>query len=262
MKVIKILGIIIVILIAIAVGVGIYVSNNLNAIVKDSVETYGPTITGTPVKLNKVDIQLKNAAATLNGFSVGNVAGYKADNLFAFDVVGFDIDPVQLRDKRVVVEALTIGGITVNAEEKALKTNIQAMLDRFTSGAQASEQAEPEAAPSDLRFIIKSLVFKQSDINLTTEKYGDYNLPLPSFELSNIGGTQGIPASELGTAILKPLLRQAEKAAKRRIKEVAKDKVKEKAEEKLKEKLNEKVSQEKQDEIKEKLDGVKGLFGR
>lgn len=262
MKIFKIVAILVVLVLAIGAGIAYYVASNLDSIIKDAVETHGPSITGTPVKLKSVKVDLPKGSARLAGFSVGNIESFEKPTLFSFDEIALDIDIAKLTDKIVVIEEVLVGGINITAEQKDLTTNIQALLKRLSSDEKPAQNDKP-SKPLDIKIAIERLVFNEGVINLVTEKYGEHALTIPSFRLSDIGDPNiGLSPEALGGAILKPLLRQAEKAAKTRIEDIAKEKAKDKLKNKLQEKLDAKLSKEKQDELKGKLEGVKGLFGR
>lgn len=263
MKAIKItLGLLLLIIILV-VGAVFAVLANLNGIVKDAVETHGPEVTSTPVVLAGVDIGLLSGMTELTGFSVANPKGFSAAHAIKADVLRVKVDPMSITSGVIVIDDITVDGVNIVAEQKGLTTNLQELhnaIKRFTKahGAGGGEEtAEEEAggSVSEPRFVLKNLRFANNAMQLITEKHGEYTLDIPTLERKNLGTEgQGLTAAELGVAIAKPLLDEAEESAKRRIKKLAKREV----EDKLKEKLHEKVGEK----GKKTIDKLKGLLGR
>ncbi|WP_086932237.1 hypothetical protein [Agarilytica rhodophyticola] len=267
MKGIKIFGGLIALLLVIVVGVVVFVLGNLNQIVKETVETVGPEVTQTNVLLDQVDIALTEGKGELNDFVIGNPQGFSSPHLLKWDTIRLQIDPASVTSDVVVIKDFTIEGVDIVAEQKGLRTNLQALLDNLDSGASSPKQEKPSQSGEarDVRLMMEQVRFADNSINFVTEKYGSYALPLPSFELSNIGDkTTGLTPEELGVAILKPLIKQAKKAVEERIKGLAKEELEAKLKEKekelkakaeaKKEELKAKVD-DKKDKLKEKLEG-------
>src|ERR1039458_2881033 len=72
-----ILGIVIVIVVLVVVG-AIVVGSHLGDIVKSGLETVGPKVTQTSLKVDTVSVSLLGGSAGVNGLVLGNPEGYKA----------------------------------------------------------------------------------------------------------------------------------------------------------------------------------------
>ena len=261
MKAGKVVGVVLIVAALVAVIVGVSLLNNINAIIKAAVESEGPKVTGTEVLLNVVDINLglESAGGELKQFSIANPAGFTQPQVFSAETIRVAVDPTSLVGDVIVMKDITIEGIHFYAEQKGLTTNLQALqknLDAFMGPSTAAPaQSDEPVSETDVRLMVQNLKFADSGLHLTTEKYGSFDLKLPSFELSNLGDKKvGLSPAQLGNAIMQPLVKRAKKQAEKALKDRAKDEVKARAEEKLKEKLG--------DDVAEKLDGLKGLFGR
>lgn len=266
MKGVKLFGGLIALLIVVIIGVVLFVLSNLNQIVKETVETVGPEVTQTSVLLDRVNIEITEGKGELNDFVIGNPAGFSSEHLLKWDTIHLQIDPASVTSDVVVIKNFTIEGVNIIAEQKGYSTNLQSLLETLDSGSSAPKEEKPSQSgeAADVRLMMERVRFADNSIDFVTEKYGSYSLPLPSFELTNIGDkTTGLTPEELGIAILKPLIKQAKQAVEDRIKGLAKEeleaKLKEKKEE-LKAKAKEKEEElkakvdDKKDELKEKLD--------
>lgn len=163
----------------------------------------------------------------------------------------------------IVIDEMRISGVSITAEQKGLDSNLQALLRQINEnvggGSTQQEQAAEESAGKEIKLAIKKLVFSDNKVNLVTEKYGDYVLEMPIIESVNLGSaSNGLTPAQMGKAIVDPLIKQAKKTAEKRLKKLAEENIKDKAEAKMQEKLDSALD----DDAKEKLDKVKGLFGK
>lgn len=274
MKVIKLLGGVVGLVIVVVVAAIVYLVINLNTVVKQGVETYGPEVTQTSVTLDKVNIGLFDGKGELKQFTVGNPEGFTSDHLLKWDTIRLKVDPASLRGDVVVIDDFTVEGININAEQKGYSTNLQKFLDGMktkSEPSQSKEEASPEKPSKEVRIALKHVKFANNSVNLISEKYGTYTLTMPEFELNALGDPNvGLTPAELGAAILKPLVERARKQAEKKAKELLEAELKGKLDAKkaeLKEKLDaekeaiESKSDEKKDELKGKLDSkLKGYL--
>lgn len=263
MKALKIFGGLIVLILCLLAAGGYYLFSNLDALVKELVESEGPKVTSTDVRLNNVNITLQDARAELTGFSVANPTGFTSKNAFSFENITLDLDPSSLQTDVIVIDEMTVSGVNITAEQKGLDTNIQQLLNLIEKnvggGANAESETASDSPSKQIKLAVKKLAFTDNSINLITEKYGKHGLVMPKIEAVNLGSpTQGLTPAELGKAIAQPLLDNARKTVEQKLRKIAEEQVKDKAEAKLQQKLDEKLS----DKDKEKLDKVKGLFGK
>ncbi|WP_053979540.1 hypothetical protein [Marinagarivorans algicola] len=263
MKAIKITLMIVFIVILLVVGGVFAVLMNLSTLVEDAVETHGPQVTQTAVNLKDVDINLFKGMSELKGFEVSNPKGFNSPYAFKADTFRVHIDPMSLNADVIVINDITIEGVSIVAEQKGLTTNIQALLNAVKefaaqSGGDGNDkpvQEETQSSPFEPRFALNNLHFANNNMRLVTESYGEYALNIPNLSRSQLnGGGKGLTAGELGVAILQPILDEAESVAKKKLKKVLKSEVEDKLKEKLEENLNE--------EQKGAINKLKGLFGR
>ena len=238
MKVIKFLFwmlLAIVLLLAIALFI---VASNLNSIVVSAVEEVGSDTLKTEVRLKSADISLLGGSAELKGLTISNPAGFSAGNAFELDKVFVSLNPEGLPDKLIGITEVTIDGTRINAEQKGLNTNLQALLKNLQQGSSKPASNEDEAL--DVLIKVDQFAFTNSALELKSEQLGTEQLELLDIKLDKIGGENGLPPDQLAKSVLKPLLSQINRAVKKQLE----GKIKDKAKEKLR---------EKEDELKNKL---------
>ena len=98
-----ILGLALVIIFAIAGGV-YYVLSNLDALVKEAIETHGSQATQTAVRVDKVKIDLSNGAGAITGLTIANPGGFAMPYAFSLGEIraGIDLQSLQQTAHRQV----------------------------------------------------------------------------------------------------------------------------------------------------------------
>ncbi|WP_206483510.1 hypothetical protein [Thalassotalea sp. G2M2-11] len=220
---------------------------SLNELVKTQIETVGQQITEQKVTVNKVDIQLTQGAGSILGVNLPNPADYKLPNAFSLGEITLDINLESLTEEPIIIDAIIIKKpeafveITSagNANIQDLIETIEGNLPQSSAGdsAPSSQADEPKISVSQITLANTSLL-----LDLTALGNKQHQLTLPDINLANIGGSEGLPASQLGSVIAKEALsaiwQQAKKEQKEQLKQQAKDKLKEKAKKKLSELFN------------------------
>jgi multidrug efflux pump subunit AcrB len=190
------------------------------------------------------------------------------------DNIIVDLNILSLLNKVVNVQEITIDGARVTAEQKGSTTNIQELLKSLDNEAATespatmpiSEETEDDpTAGIDILIKVGQFNFINSATQLVTEKWGDKNVSIPAIKLSNIGDESGVPPEALANAIVKPLLKQLNKALKGRmqdlLREEAKAKLKEKEDE-LKAKMDKKLQEKLGDDAEGVGNAIKSLFSK
>lgn len=269
MKAIKILAVVALLVVLLAGGVFAYLFFNLNYLVKEAVETYGPEITKTQVALRSVDIKPFDGKGELSGFVISNPSGFDGPHLLKADKITLQIDPLSVTKDVIVIKEMTIDGVNVSAVQKGLTTNLQEMLKNFKQEPSAGTEATSTES-KDVRLIVEKLNFVNNSISLSTESYGDYVVDLPKIQQSGLGSkSNGLTPQELGVAIITPFIERAKDSAEDKLKAILKEKVTDKAKAKVDAKLDEKKEEAKEklkekfgEDAEKKLKDLKGLFGK
>lgn len=275
MKAFKIIGGLLALVLVVVIGVGVYLFSNINQIVKEVVETVGPDVTKTDVRLAEVDIKLTEGSGELRGFVIGNPEGFSAGHFLKSEKVRLKIDPSSVTSDIIVIDDIVVEGVNIAVEEKQLKTNIQKLLKNLESEGTTEKEEVTTEDGKEVRLVVEKLRFANNSVDFKTEKYGSVSIDIPALELSSLGERDtGLTPDELGKAILKPLLKQVKKSAEKRLKELLaadfkeaidkkKEELKQKAKDKedeLKASAEEKLKEKLGDDSDEKVEKLKSLF--
>ncbi len=193
MKTLLKIGIIVVLLIVIAV---IAVTVSLDSMIKAGVETMGPEITGTSVKLEGVDLSLLSGQGRLKGLVVGNPPGFQTESAFKLADAKVNIDLKSALSDKLVIEEILIDGPDITFEVNPSGTNIgkiQTNVATFAKQSAPKEATEPKAEKKDSsqkkvqinHFIVRNGRVNASAIGKTLAS------PLPDIHLRDIGKESG-----------------------------------------------------------------------
>jgi hypothetical protein len=217
-------GVVLVVVVAV-----IWLLGSLDKIVEDQIEIIGTELTGVPVRVGSVGIEMKNGAGQISGLRIGNPDGYTAANAFDMRLLRLDIDLKSLGKQPLVLDELTIDSPVVNMEiNQRGGSNLKEILDNVSKNSQqADAKAETEDSGEPIRIAIRRLLIK--GVTFTESNPLEEREPrtgtLPVIEKTNVGGSNGATPAELGSLIIGELGGQiAKQAATKKITDVIDEK--------------------------------------
>lgn len=191
----KIAGGIVGVIVIAVVAVFIYVYSNLDSIVKDAVEKYGPRYTGVTVKLAKVELSPESGEGKLSGLIVGNPPGYKTDSAFKLGRIEMKVDLASLTSDTIVIKSIVIDGPDVTYEFGEGGSNIDVIKNNVQKAAGGSGSGAPAAAESKedegggKKMVIDSLVISNGHVSISHPLLEGKKIGagLPTIRLKDIG---------------------------------------------------------------------------
>jgi len=267
-----ILGLLLIIVVAIGGGI-YYVLNNLDSLVKTAIETYGSQATQTAVRVDRVKINLAEGAGAISGLTIANTSGFSMPNAFSLGEIRTGIDLSSLQQEPYIINEIKVLAPQVFVEiNKDNKTNLNELKNRLASAAPSkagskTETPAEESSAAEPRLIIRRITFADGTIQARAAALDnkEYQLKLPSLDMSNLGGTKGATATELATEILKRLTDSATAEVKTKIIDAELDKLKAKANARIDEekaRLEQMTEEEKQEQLDKAKNKLNNLFNR
>jgi hypothetical protein len=257
----KALGIISVLLLLIA-GAAWYMLSGAGDFIRAQLEQQGSKYLGTTVSVFKVDLALTEGRMTISDLDIKNPQGFSNEDAFSVDAITLDLG-------EVINEPYVIQTISINAPEIlyevdkdgqgnliVIKNNLTANLP--TTKKESEPVSQDAANPlviienvtvSNVRLKFNFEKLPTGDLNIDTKAY---EVTLPTFNAGAIGQPNGLPADQVGVAVVNAMLDNVIAAAKSEVKKRLEDEAKKKVKqelEKQKGKLLDKAS-----------DKLKGLF--
>jgi len=225
-KIILRIIVVVLVLLVVAVGVSIYF---LGSIVKKGVETVGPQITKTEIKLDSATLSLLSGSGKLKGLFVGNPQGFKAASAIKVGVVSVGVVPRSVLSDKVHVTEVRVEAPEITFEGGLKGNNLSKLLDNVqaaSSGSGKTETASSSPAASK-RIQVDDFVISGGKIYLSIDAGPlggkSATVPLPEIHLTNLGsGADGITAGDLTAKVLKELLQAAIPAAEKAVADLGK----------------------------------------
>jgi len=240
---VKIIASIIVVLLLLSGGALWFLAGgSLNDYVKNQIETVGSQVTEQTVTVKSVDIKLTSGAGSILGVNLTNPKTYSQANAFALGEITLDINLESLTSSPIVIDAIVINSPQAFVQfTQTGGSNIQdilAAIERNTPKADASA-ADNTNTGDEPKIKVSKIILAGTALTLDLSAFGnkEHSAILPDITLNNIGGDAGLPASQLGSEIVRQALskvwQQAKATQKNKLTDSAKEKLQEKAKKKL-----------------------------
>ena len=184
---------------------------SLGPIVKKTVNSVGPRITGTRVELADAKVSPLTGGGTLTGLFVGNPEGWTGDKALYLGTVRASIQPASLLGDHVLVNEVFVDGPEFVYEQSLLGSNIGALLKQIetnTGGGTRPPKADPTEPGEPMKFAVKS--FRLQNARMTLIAAGrTVTVQLPPLTITDLGVAEGgITADQVAVRVLKQVLAQ------------------------------------------------------
>ncbi|WP_257174572.1 AsmA family protein [Colwellia sp. M166] len=239
----KIIASIIVVLLLLSGGALWFLANgSLNEYIKSQIETVGTQVTEQAVTVKAVDIKLTSGAGSILGINLANPETYSQPNAFSLAEMTLDINLESLTSSPIIIDAIVIKSPEAFVQfTQTGGSNIQDILDAIERNTPKTETTveAPASDSKEPKVKVSKIILAGTALTLDLSAFGnkEHNATLPDITLNNVGGDAGLPASQLGSEIVKQALstiwQQAKATQKKKLIDNAKDKLKEKAKKKL-----------------------------
>ena len=220
----KILIAIVAVVLLLVIGGVVTLTLTLGSIVKKGVETVGPQITKTEMKLDGANISVFSGSGALKGFFLGNPDGYKTPSAVKVGEVALGVNPRSVFSDKVRVTHVRVQGAEITFEGTlGTANNLSKILDNVNAMAGGSKGAEtnktppaptpsttPARAPAEQSGASRKLQVDdflitgaKVHVSMTMLAGRSLTLPLPEIHFTDLGtGPEGITAAELTQRVL------------------------------------------------------------
>jgi hypothetical protein len=239
-----------------------YILSGAGDFIRVQIEQQGSKYLGTTVSVFKVDLALTEGRMTIGDLDIKNPVGFSEEDAFSVDVIILDLGEVI--NEPYVIQTISIDAPEILYEvDKDGKGNLIELKNNLAAALPKTEQESAPASQDAANplMIVENLTVSNIRLKLNFENLptGDFNVDtktyevtLPTFNAGPIGQPNGIPADQVGIAVVNAMLENiitaAKSQAKKHLSKEAKKKVKQELE-KQKGKLLDKAN-----------DKLKGLF--
>jgi uncharacterized protein involved in outer membrane biogenesis len=183
----------VVVIIVVIVVLGL---SNLGPIIKSAVNTYGPKITKTEVRLGDVNISIFSAEADLKDFFLGNPKGFKSPEAMKVGSIHVNVDEKSLTGDTIVIDKVEVVGPEITYEKTGRTDNFKAILNNVKGSSKEAKTSKKASAKEGggKKLVIKNFIVKQGKVDLTvsigvTDK--TISASLPDIHLKDLGKEKG-----------------------------------------------------------------------
>jgi hypothetical protein len=190
-------GVLVVVALAVSVG-GWWLYHSLDSLVATAIRSYGPRITGVPVKLAQVKIDPADGAATFEGLELANPAGFRTPSAVTLGQVSVKLDVASITKDVVRIQEVTLLQPEVTYEYASAGSNLDVIernVKQFAAEQGGSKSgASPETDKGkEKKLVIDHLYIKGARVNVSAS-FADgkaITMPLPDIHLKDIGKKNG-----------------------------------------------------------------------
>lgn len=199
MRVKHIVMLTVLLLILAAGGAGWWLSNNLNGIVKNAIETYGSEMTQAKVTVDAVNISPKDGTGVIQNLRIANPQGFKTSHALQVAKIAVKVDLTTLTQAVIVIPEISIEAPDVIYEKGDSVTNFDVLMRNIT--ASIGDTAKEGSSGNEKKLIVDSFTLRGAKARASAAILNGKTLDidLPDIHLKNVGRAQGgVTASELG----------------------------------------------------------------
>jgi uncharacterized protein involved in outer membrane biogenesis len=171
--------------------------SQLGSMVKHAVNTYGPKMTKTEVRVSQVGISLFSGQAKLKNFVLGNPKGYKAVQAMKVGSIYVDVDEGSITGATVIVEKIEMLRPEINYERRRGTDNFRTILNNVSSSADAGKgsRKQSDKEGDGKKLLIRNFIVKEGRVSLDVSEAGGKRLTasalLPHIHLKDLGKKKG-----------------------------------------------------------------------
>jgi uncharacterized protein involved in outer membrane biogenesis len=178
--------------------------SKLGPIIKTAVNTYGPKITKTEVRVKDVGISLFAGEAKLKDFYLGNPKGFNSPQAMSVKAIYVDVDEKSITGNPIIIDRIEVVAPEINYEKVRRTDNFKTILNNVKKSARTSKSSTSKEKSSKdgagKKFVIKNFIVRDGNVNMAMSAQGGPSLSasasLPDIHLKNVGEKSGGATAE------------------------------------------------------------------
>jgi len=158
------------------------VTFTLDRIVKTGIESLGSEMTGTPVKVESVNISPISGEGTISGFTIANPEDFEGESMMRIGELSISLDVMSLLSDEILIHEIILIDPAFYVEQTVAGNNVLQILDNIDATA--------ESETSETSMIIERFYLENAGIYVgaTFGEDVEASYVIESLELRNIGG--------------------------------------------------------------------------
>ena len=171
--------------------------SNLGPLIKNAINTYGPKITKTEVRLGDVGISLLSAEVKLKDFYLGNPKGYASPYALQVGAIYLDAQERSLTGKTIVIDKIELVRPDIVYEKGRGRDNFQKIISNMKAGGgntpSSGKQSGEESGGK--KIVINEFIVRDAEVKLAMSMTGNKDInakaTVPNIHLRDIGKEEG-----------------------------------------------------------------------
>ena len=180
-----------VLVIAGVIVVGLFLGN----IIKAGMETVGPKITQTSLKVNSVSVSMLGGSAGVKGLVLGNPEGFKTAQAMSVGKAAVSVAPMSILSDKVVIRSVEVRDAEITFEGSPfgannlnkIMENVNAIAGGGKAGTNAAAQAGAKKPAKKLEVDDFLIIGAKVHVSLTGMGGKEMTLPLPDIHIRDLG---------------------------------------------------------------------------
>jgi uncharacterized protein involved in outer membrane biogenesis len=183
------------VVVVIGIALILFGLSKIGPLIKAAVNTYGPPITKTELRLGDVGVSIFSGDAKLKDFFLGNPKGFNAPQAMKVGSIFVNVDEKSLTSNTIVIDKIEVLRPEITYEKTRTTDNFQTILNNVKSatGPGATTKKPAEEKGGGKKLLIRDFILKEGKVNLTMTGLAGktVNATLPDIHLKDIGKSKG-----------------------------------------------------------------------
>jgi len=177
----------------VTVVAGITLFTQLDSLIKAAIESVGPRMTLSSVKVGSVNISPFSGTGRIRKLEIGNPRGFQSETALKLKDVRVSLVPRSLTSEKIVIRELIIEGPEITYELTPAGNNLQRIQKNVESFIPATKTEGRTAKGADTKLELDLFVLKDAKVHVRSRILGnqELNLTLPQIVLKDIGKKPG-----------------------------------------------------------------------
>jgi uncharacterized protein involved in outer membrane biogenesis len=209
------IGVAIILFILIILGV-VAIGLCLDSVVKRGVETVGPKLTQTEVKLDSLSLSILSGAGKIKGLLIGNPSGYKSPSAIQVGTASLALEPSSIFSSKVIIHSINVQAPEITFETDLKGNNLSKILANLQSASGGGGAGTNAASSPGKKLQVDDFLISGGKIHVSVTALGTQSatVALPEIHLAGLGqGPDGITPAELTERVLQAVEKEAAQMA-------------------------------------------------
>jgi hypothetical protein len=190
----------------------------LDFLVRHGIETVGPSLTGTTVEVEDVDLSVFDGRGSIRGLVIGNPRGFKSKYAFKLHQVRVHLVLRSLLGGKIVIREIYVDAPDINYEKKNDTSNLERIVKNIQAnigggtGGDADLRDLADQLTGSRKVQVDHFVLKNAKVHVQDEGLKGQPLEIPplSVELKHLGMRPGgATVSEVSAKVMKKVSTRA-----------------------------------------------------